>query len=290
MKSPLLTLLLLIACMQPIKAQFSAVVNPEIPLQMTFAGEKLDLSRIDLAERLDRELTSMVYTHGNTLLTIKRANRFFPMLEPILRRNNIHPDFLYLACIESFLDPFARSGAGAAGLWQIMPATAKQYGLEVNDEVDERYDPIKATEAACAFLRTCYAKYGHWEAVASAYNGGAGRISGELAAQGVDSAFNLWLASETRRYPFRMIAMKLIMEHPEQYGYQLEDYQLYRPWDVVEETVTGPVDSWPDWALSHATDYATLREYNPWIRAKQLTNTNNRTYVVRIPKPTSLKR
>ncbi len=290
MKWPTLILLCALAIVQPLKAQFSTTVNPEIPLEMTFAGEKVDLSGINRAERLDRELTSMVYTHGNTLLTIKRANRFFPMLEPILRRNGVHPDFLYLACIESFLDPFARSGAGAAGIWQFMPATAKQYGLEVNDEVDERYDPIKETEAACAFIRACYNRYGRWESVASAYNGGTGRISSELAAQGVDSAFDLWLASETRRYPFRMLAMKLIMEHPEQYGYQVEDYQLYRPWDVTEVLVDGPVDSWPDWALSHDTDYATLREYNPWIRAKKLTNSNARTYFVRIPKPNSLKR
>ena len=267
--------------------QFVSVPNPEIPMNYTFAGEKIDLDRVDMAERLDRELTSMVYTHGNTLLTIKRANRYFPLIEPILKKNGVHPDFLYLACIESYLNPLARSGAGAAGIWQFMPGTAKDYGLEVNDEVDERYDFIKETEAACRYFRKAFAKYGNWESVAASYNGGTGRIDKELNAQGVNSAFDLWLAEETRRYPYRMMAMKMIMDNPASYGFTLGAHQLYQPLEYTVETVNGPVEDWPTWALQHGIDYQTLREYNPWIRDKKLTNKAGKTYQVWIPKADS---
>lgn len=270
--------------------RFLSVPNPEIPRSMNFADAKIDLDRVDMAERLDRELTSMIYTHGNTLLTIKRANRYFPLLEPLLKKNGIHPDFLYLACIESYLNPLARSGAGAAGIWQFMPGTAKQYGLEVNDEVDERYNIEKETEAACKYLRNAFAKYGNWESVAASYNGGTARIDKELNAQGVDSAFDLWLVEETRRYPYRMMAMKMIMEDPGSYGFILDESQLYQPYEYTVETVNGPVVDWPAWAIQHGIDYATLREYNPWIRDKKLTNKAGKTYKVWIPKADSQRR
>lgn len=269
---------------------FTNVINPEIPLSMVFAGEKIDLDDVSLYERLDRELTSMVYTHGNTLLTIKRANRYFPVIIPILEKKGVDRDFVYLACIESFLNPIARSGAGAAGMWQFMPATAKQYGLEVNDEVDERYNVEKETEAACRYINAAYEKYGNWESVAASFNGGTARISSELEAQMATSALDLWLAEETRRYPLRMMAMKLIMENPKDYGFTLTEEQLYQPLAYTTETVSGPVADWPQWAKARGIDYATLREYNPWIRAKKLTNKSGKTYTVRIPKTDSLKR
>lgn len=272
------------------REEYSHVINPTVPKSMTFAGEKMNLDDVDLYERLDRELTSMVYTHGNTLLTLKRANRYFPVIIPILEANGIHRDFVYLACIESYLNPIARSGAGAAGIWQFMPATAKQYGLEVNDEVDERYDLEKETRAACRYFQAAYDKYGNWESVASSFNGGTARITKELEAQGVSSALDLWLTDETRRYPLRMMAMKLILEDPKSYGFILTDKQLYQPHDYTVEIVDGPVEDWPTWALSRGIDYATLREYNPWIRAKSLTNKAGKSYSVRIPKPDSLSR
>ncbi|MDE7335556.1 MAG: lytic transglycosylase domain-containing protein, partial [Muribaculaceae bacterium] len=231
-----------------------------------------------------------VYTHGNTLLTIKRANRYFPQLVKALKKHGVHEDYIYMACIESYLNPIARSAAGAAGIWQFMPATAKQYGLEVNDEVDERYDLEKETAAACRYIKSAYQKYGNWESVASSYNGGTARITKELEAQQVNSAFDLWLTDETRRYPLRMIAMKLIMENPRKYGFILTDNQLYQPHRYTEEVVSGPVEDWPTWAQSRGIDYATLREYNPWIRAKKLTNKTGKSYTVRIPKPESLSR
>lgn len=269
---------------------YLTVVNPEVPQSMTFAGEKMNLDDIDLYERLDRELTSMIYTHGNTLLTIKRANRYFPVLMPLLEKNGVDKDFIYLACIESYLNPIARSPAGAAGIWQFMPATAKQYGLEVSDEVDERYDIEKETRAACRYIKNAYEKYGNWESVAASYNGGTARISKELESQMAESALDLWLADETRRYPLRMMAMKMIMENPRKYGFTLTAGQLYQPLEYTVEKVSGPVEDWPSWAKAHGIDYATLRDYNPWIRAKKLTNKAGKTYSVRIPKPDSLRR
>lgn len=269
---------------------FGMVVNPTIPMSYTFAGEKINLDDVNLYERIDRELTAMAYTHGNTLLTIKRANRYFPVLEPILKANGISPDFLYLACIESYLNPLARSGAGAAGIWQFMPATAKQYGLEVNDEIDERYNIELETKAACQYFKNAYAKYGNWPSVAASYNGGTARITKELDAQLVDNALDLWLAEETMRYPLRMIAMKIIMENPSAYGFRLTPEQLYQPRQYTTVSVSGAVEDWPSWALEHGMDYATLREFNPWIRAKKLTNKSGKTYTVKIPVPDSLKR
>ncbi len=261
----------------------SAVVNPLVPSEMTFCGQTIDLDPYYMYERLDRELSAISFTHGSTLLTIKRANRYFPMMAPILEKNKVPLDMLYLACTESLLDPFAVSPAKAAGMWQFMPETGRQYGLEVNDYVDERFHPEKATEAACKYLKAAYAKYGSWESVASSYNAGMGRISNELANQGVKSSFDLWLVNETTRYPFRILAYKLLMENPRGYGFTLTADQLYQPleYDIVE--VNTPVESWTAWAQEHGVTYRDLREANPWIRANYLTNKSGKVYQVKVP-------
>lgn len=266
------------------------VVNPEIPAKVKFAGQTIDLDRTDMYERLDRELTAMAFTHGNTLLTIKRANRYFPVLAPILKANGVPEDLLYLACIESYLNPRAYSPAKAAGLWQFIPSTAKEYGLEVNEYVDERYDPEKSTEAACRYLKSAYGKYGNWESAAASYNGGMGRLTRELSGQQQKSAFDLFLNEETSRYIYRLLAMKMIMEHPSRYGYRLTECQLYQPLEFEEIEVSGPVDDWTQWALDHNTSYLMLREYNPWIRSSKLPNPSGRTYIVRIPTEKSMHR
>lgn len=271
-------------------APLAAVRNPKVPEKMTFAGQKIDLDRIDMFERLDRELTSMAYTHGNTLLTIKRANRYFPEMAPILKSEGVPEDLLYLACIESSLNPHAVSPAKAAGFWQFMPATGKEYGLEVNDSVDERYNLEKATRAACKYLKSAYAKYGNWESAAASYNGGQGRISSELSSQKQDSAFDLWLVSETTRYMFRLLAMKMIMEDPSAYGYILSRDQLYQPLEYEIVEVSTPVADWPTWAKQHGISYMTLREHNPWIRAKSLPNKSGKKYSVKIPTEKSMHR
>lgn len=268
----------------------AGVVNPVVPKKVRFADKDVSLDRFDMYERLDRELTAMSFTHGNTLLTIKRANRYFPIIIPILRREGLPEDLAYLACIESTLNPRAVSGAKAAGLWQFMPATAKEYGLEVNDYVDERFDPVKSTEAACRYLRTAYGKYGNWESAAASYNGGMGRISSELASQQVSTAYDLWLTDETSRYMFRLLAMKMIMEHPSRYGFHLKSEQLYQPLEGETIEVSEPVESWPEWAREHGISFLSLREANPWIRAKSLPNKSGKTYRVLVPDEHSLYR
>lgn len=265
-------------------------VNPEIPPVVTFAGKRVGLDRADMYERYDRELTALTFTHGNTLLTIKRANRYFPMMAPVLKRHGVPEDLLYLACVESYLNPRAASPAKAAGIWQFIPSAAKQYGLEVNEYVDERYHPVKATEAAARFLKSLHGKYGNWESAAAAYNGGSARISRELEAQGVKSAYDLYLTDETSRYIFRIMAMKEIMENPRKYGFVLTDEQLYHPIATTEVKVDSAVTDWPKWAKAHGTNFGTLRELNPWIRAKSLPNKSGKTYMVSIPKKGALLR
>lgn len=269
---------------------YAPVVNPTLPKHVSFADQKFDLDNSDTYERLDRELTAMTYTHGTTLLTLKRANRYMPVIVPILKANGIPTDLVYLAAIESNFNPLALSSAKAAGLWQFMPSTAKEYGLEVNDYVDERYHPVLATEAACRYLRNAYGKYGSWESVAASYNAGMGRISRELEAQGVDTATDLWLPQETMRYPFRLLAMKIMLEHPKEFGYQIAEDQLYQPYHYDIVKVDGPVDSWIDWAKEHGTTYMELRNFNPWIRSTSLPNKSGKVYQVYVPKKDSLKR
>lgn len=266
----------------------AVVISPEVPTKVTFAGKTIDLDPTHMWERLDRELTAMSYTHGNTLLVLKRANRYFPVMKSILRSEGVPEDLVYLAAIESTLNPRALSPAKAAGMWQFIPGTAKEYGLEVGTEVDERYDIEKATRAAARYLKNAYSRYGNWESVAASYNGGMARISNELASQQVDSAYDLWLADETMRYMFRLLAMKMIMENPDRYGYLIRADQLYQPMDYKEVEVSTPVEDWPQWAKDHGIDYMTLRENNPWIRAKSLTNKSGKTYRVKIPSEKSL--
>lgn len=269
---------------------YSAVINPTIPKSMEFCGERVDLDRIDMFERFDRELTSLIYGHGNTLLTIKRANKYFPLMAPILKKNNVPLDVLYLACVESYLSPRAYSGAKAAGIWQFIQSAGKQYGLEINDELDERYHPEKATEAACRYLKQAYAKYGDWPTAMASYNGGQGRISSELDRQNVDDAFDLYLTEETSRYVFRIMAMKAVMENPRTFGFDLSPNQLYNSPECEIVKVDGPVTDWVAWAQDHGITYAQLRDENPWIRAKSLTNKAGKTYEVRVPKQSELRR
>lgn len=269
---------------------YAEVYSPEVPATVKLCGKTISLDRSDMYERFDREISSIIYTHGTTMLIIKRANRYFPEMAPILRANGVPDDLLYLACIESSLNPRAMSAAKAAGFWQFLATTAKEYGLEVNDEIDERYHLEKATKAACRYLKNSYNQYGDWASAMAAYNGGRARISRELEAQGADTSLDLYLAEETTRYPYRVMAMKTVMENPAKYGYRLRDDQLYQPRTYRTVDVKGPVDDWPAWAKQQGINYSVLREENPWIRAKKLTNKAGKTYTVRIPTDASLSR
>ena len=269
---------------------FSPTASPDIPMSVTFAGEKVSFDRLDMAERLDRELTGIIYGQTTTELCFKRANRYFPALAKILKDQGVPLDFLYLAVTESSMDYNAYSSAKAAGMWQLLAGTARDYGLEVSDEVDERFDPEKSTVAACKYLKSAYKKYGHWPTVAASYNAGMQRLSNELSKQQVTNSFDLYLVQETSRYVFRIIAYKLVMEAPKRYGYRLSRKHLYQPVDYTTVDVSGSVASWVTWAKEKGITYAQLREANPWIRATKLTNASGKTYKVRVPKQSELYR
>ena len=271
---------------KPLVSSFSVI--PEVPLEISFCGEKIDLSRFDMYERFDRELTSFTYTHSSTLLLFKRANRYFPLIEPILIANNIPVDFKYLCAIESMLDPRAVSPAKAAGLWQLMPATGRQYGLEVNNSIDERYHIEKSTEAACKYLQDAYEKFGSWTTVAASYNAGMARITNELSAQNEDKAFDLWLVEETSRYVFRMMALKQIMSHPYKYGFVIKSNQLYKPVETFDVEVDTTINDLASFAGKNGITYAQLKEFNCWMRDRSLPNKSGKRYTIKIPKKEDL--
>ncbi len=264
-------------------AVFTTTANPDIPSSINLCGDEISLDRLDMAERLDRELTAVVYSHAATLSCFKRANRYFPIVAPILKEEGAPLDLLYLLVTESTVDPTIKSSAGAVGLWQFMPATALEYGLEVNDDVDERCDPEKSTRAAIKCLKRARANYGNWASAFASYNAGPGRINGELSKQGQKNALDLQLVSETSRYVFRIMAYKLVMENPKRYGYRMTSRQLYQPRECRTVEVKTSVASWVEWARRQGITYAQLRDANPWIRSNKLTNTSGKTYKVQVP-------
>lgn len=259
------------------------VTSPTVPEQITFADQKIDLQRYDYRERMDRELMAYTYMHSTTMLIIKRANRYFPLIEPILREQGLPDDIKYLAVIESSLNPLAKSPAGAAGMWQFMPTTAREYKLEVNDEVDERYHIEKETVAACRYLKQAYNQYGNWLCVAASYNAGLRRITSQLKAQMVEQAADLWLTEETSRYMFRLLAAKSVIEQPQRYGFLLKREQLYPPIPCTTDTVKGSIDTLAAYARRHDITYAQLKSANPWLRTTRLSNRLRKQYVLRIP-------
>ena len=271
----------------PIMQQFSG--TPRFENQQTIFGKTYDLSRYDLHERYERELTNVCYTHNSSILTLKRANRFFPILVPILEEEGVPADFIYLCCIESNLQTRAKSPAGACGLWQFMPETARQYGLIVNDEVDERYNTEKATRAACRYLKDAYAKFGDWMTVAASYNGGMAGIKNKLTSQKVSDPMDLLLVEETSRYMFRIMAYKELFRDPYHYGFVLYSDQLYRPIETRAVTVKTSIPNITEWAKKQGCSYYHLKEFNPWLRANKLTVRAGRTYTILIPVPEQMQ-
>ncbi len=251
----------------------------------SFCGEKVPMDNFDVRQRLDAELLRNVYYHSQTILAIKRANAIFPIIEPILREEGVPDDLKYLAVAESNLSN-AVSPAGAGGVWQFMKSAAGQYDLEVNGEVDERYHLEKATRAACKYMKGERRRLGSWIAAAAAYNGGPSRIATEMEKQRAKTFFDLNLAAdETMRYPFRIIAIKEVMENPTQYEYSIPDEHLYpqtNNYRIVR--VSGPVPSWGDFAAENGTSYRMLKVYNPWLVDSKLTNKEGRTYEVKVPR------
>ncbi|ULB34568.1 MULTISPECIES: lytic transglycosylase domain-containing protein [Proteiniphilum] len=266
----------------------SMTASVDVPENMEFAGEKISFDRYDRRERMDRELNSFTYFHSTTLLLFKRANRIFPVIEPILKKEGIPDDLKYLAVIESSLDYRAVSPARAAGLWQFIQSTGKQYGLEVTSDVDERYHVEKSTAAASRYLKDAYRKYGSWSGAALSYNGGQARITGELDKQGVDNPLDLWLVEETTRYYYRMLAIKLIFENPQKYGFVIKPEHLYKPVKFKEVKVSSSIPDLPDFAKQHSITYAQLKDFNSWLRSTRLSNASGKTYTILIPDRESL--
>ena len=258
--------------------------TPEVPQSVTFCGQRIDLTRFDRYERMDRELLAFTYMHSTSIQMIKKANRYFPIVEPILKKNGIPDDFKYLMVIESNLNPNARSSAGAAGLWQFMKTTGREYGLEVNDNIDERYHVEKATAAACQYLKDAYEKYQDWVAVAASYNAGQARISSQLEKQYVKDALDLHLVEETARYVYRIIAAKIMFQDPTRFGFELKASQLYQPIPYREIVIDFEISNLAEWALKHGTTYSMLKIMNPWLRQDFLQNKSRRAYILQIPK------
>ncbi|WP_309642141.1 lytic transglycosylase domain-containing protein [Flavobacterium sp.] len=252
------------------------------PTSIDFAGEAAPLQMNDVRERLDRELLINANLDATTLLIIKRANRVFPIIEPILAKNGVPDDFKYLAVIESGLVN-AVSPAGARGVWQFMPLTAKEKGMEVNDMVDERYHLEKSTEAACKYLLEAKAKFGSWTLAAASYNGGMTGVTKQIEMQQVESYYDLMLNDETSRYVFRILALKEIMKNPDKFGFNvsLEDMYVNLPSKII--TVDTTITDLATFAKSQGINYKILKIHNPWLRDKKLLNQSRRKYEIVIP-------
>ncbi|MEO0528326.1 MAG: lytic transglycosylase domain-containing protein [Bacteroidota bacterium] len=254
----------------------------DIPENLSFAGEPVPSNDPEVMERVDREFLVNTYWQSNALLLMKRANKYFPVIEPILAKNGIPDDFKYLAVAESGLQNVV-SPAGATGFWQIMRATGKQYGLEVNSNVDERYHIEKATEVACAYLNDAKKRFGNWTLAAASYNAGAGSINKFMGIQKAADYYDLLLGEETGRYVFRILAIKEILSNPEKYGFDIDKEDMYSAVPTFKVEVSEPVFNFADFAKQYEINYKILKRHNPWLREPHLNNSSKKKYVIEIP-------
>ena len=253
------------------------------PNNLTFANELVPDSSSDIWERLDKELLKNIYWQSNTLLYFKRANKYFPIIEEILSKNKIPDDFKYLAVIESGFE-YTVSPSGAAGFWQIMKGTAREYGLEVNYAIDERYNLRKSTEAACKYLQKAYDQFGSWTMAAASYNMGINGVKRKMQKQETNNYFNLHLNDETSRYIFRIIVIKEIMENPRKYGFVFRKSDLYNYPDVKQIKVDSTINDLYLFAKKHNVNYKILKKYNPWLRISKLPDESRRVYYIDLPR------
>ncbi|MBU45802.1 MAG: murein transglycosylase [Flavobacteriales bacterium] len=267
-----------------IKYGIFAIVQPE---DLNFAGEEIPVYSSDIWERIDRELLKNTYWQSNTMLYFKKANKYFPIIEPILKEYNIPDDFKYLAVIESGLDNVV-SPSGAAGFWQLMKGTAREYGLEVNKDIDERYNLEKATVVACEYLQEAYHKFGNWTMAAASYNMGKSGVRRKIKEQESNNYYNLYLNSETARYVFRIIAVKEIMQNPKKYGFMFRRKDLYSMPNLQAIEVDSTIANLSDFAKSYNVNYKLLKQFNPWLRTRKLPDKSRRRYILKIPTDTDL--
>lgn len=259
------------------------VYAPPLPSQLTFLGSEVPLDNYMVREALDKELLSNMYLHGTTFQILKRSTRYFPVIEPILKYHGLPDDLKYLCVAESGLNQ-AVSNAGATGFWQFMKNTAKEYGLEVNDEIDERYHIEKATHAACRYLKDRYTRLNEdWMLTCASYNLGENGLRKRMDKQKTYSYWNLQLPTETARYVFRIIALKLILEHPEDYGFHLRKEDFYPPLLTLSITIDSSISNVYDLATQLHVSYKVLRSYNPWLIGEKLTNKTHKAYTLQLP-------
>ena len=262
--------------------QKSTIKAFKLPDSLTFGGDKVPLENFDVRESLDNELLSVGNFHSQTFKNIKRTARYFPIIEPILEKNGIPNDFKYLAVAESNLDN-VHSSAGAHGFWQFLKGTGLEYKLEIRSEVDERYHLEKATQAACEYLKSSYKRYNDWALVAASYNYGRGNVNKQLARQKVDSYYDLYLNKETARYVYRILAIKLIFNNPEEYNLHLDEEDYYQIIQTKEIQVDKTILSLIDFAKLHNTNYKIIKILNPWLRSDNLPNPKKKTYFIKVP-------
>ncbi len=259
--------------------KISAIAIPE---DLNFAGEAVPQEDPEIMERIDREFLVNTYWQSNALLLMKRAHKYFPIIEPILLKNGVPEDFKYLAVAESGLQNVV-SPAGARGFWQIMKPTGREYGLEINDNVDERYHLEKATQVACDYLKKYKEKYGSWTLAAAAYNAGTGSIDRYMNIQQTDSYYDLLLGDETGRYVFRIMAIKEILKDPETYGFKIEEEDLYQNVPTFQVEVDTAVSSFAEFARNYGISYKILKRHNAWLREPHLNNSSRKKYQISIP-------
>ncbi|MBK7410281.1 MAG: lytic transglycosylase domain-containing protein [Saprospirales bacterium] len=280
-------LLFMLASKSSIETGGSSPSHQPIPAidknhEYSFAGEPLPIDNFDVAERLERELLVNAFFHSNTILSIKMASRYFPVIEQILKEEGVPEDLKYLAVAESGLRQ-ATSLADARGVWQFLKDTGVEYGLEVNSEVDERFHLEKSTRAACAYFKNLKGRFGTWTLAAAAYNMGGSNLSETMESQRAKTFFDLNINEETSRYIFRVVALKEVLIDPEKYGFSIPEDQLYQPLDryrVIE--VKEAVKNWGDFAAEYKTNYRILKIYNPWLRDSKLTNKTGKTYEIKV--------
>ena len=260
-----------------------AIYPVELPEELDFAGEKVPLDYFDVKESLDRELLINVYWQSHTLLLIKRANRYFPEIKSILKKNGIPEDLVFIPVAESDLTN-AVSPRQAVGFWQFVSATAREHGLEVNHEVDERYHIGKSTQAACRFLKESYQRYGSWTMAAASYNIGRAGLDEQIERQKINFYYDLLLNEETGRYIYRLLALKLILSDPEKYGFHIEPEDLYTQIPVYEVTIDGSIEDFASFASKYNINYKVLKIFNPWLRDNKLVNARGKTYYIDIPR------
>lgn len=258
------------------------VTTPYMPGKIDFAGEPLPLQYFDVRESLERELIVNMNFHSSTLQHLKKITRFFPVIEPILKEQGVPDDFKYLAVIESDLMNKV-SPAGATGVWQFMKKSAEDYDLEVNSEIDERYHLEKSTIAACKYLKDSYKVYENWTMAAASYNMGRTGLSRQVNRQKCDNYYDLLLNEETQRYVFRIVAIKIILNNPEKFGFQVPEKEKYREIPYKEVKVKTSVEDWADFAFKYDTNYKLLKYMNPWLRDVKLSNPRSKTYTVKVP-------